>query len=208
MFHSVRCFILSPPGWKLSLNALRIKTAATDNNLPITHQHSCQLPPWLILQPVVYTWLLPVRSENAPRNRSSEINISFASKRFYAYVVITQKKEKVLWGNRTCKQQSPGILASCSCLLSGSFITDLSKIHSSYSQNGVWATSSHPFLIFTVLALQHNTHLQEHELIRVSSRLALSSWYIYKTANITRRHLEARLLGGGIWKVMCGYRGN
>ena len=98
MFHSVRCFILSPPGWKLSLNALRIKTATTDNNLPITHQHSCQLPPWLILQPVMYTWLLPVRSENAPRNRSSEINISFASKRFYAYVVITKKKKKKSFG--------------------------------------------------------------------------------------------------------------
>jgi len=41
----------------------------------------------------VYTWLLPVRSENAPRNRSSEINISFASKRFYAYVVIIKKKK-------------------------------------------------------------------------------------------------------------------
>ena len=71
----------------------------------------------------------------------------------YAYVVITKKKKKkkVLWGNRTCKQQSPGILASCSCLLSGSFITDLSKINSSYSQNGVWATSFPPFLGYWLL---------------------------------------------------------
>lgn len=127
----------------------------------------------------MYTWLLPIRFQNAPRNRSFEININFTSQRFYAYVVIDKKKKKESFGETGhVNSRAQASLASCSFSVATTYKTSLCSL------NWVLTMSFPPSLICTASTPQHNTHLQEHYLNLIRSRLVPTPWKSYKIANM------------------------